>query len=85
MRSPCSEVPPVAHTADARGLPCPLPLLHLARDLRKLGPGQVVALLADDPAARDDVPAWTNRSGHTLVCWEPDGGHDVYYVRKRQG
>ena len=85
MRSPCSERPPTAHTSDARGLPCPLPLINLARDLRKLRPGQVVELLADDPAARDDVPAWTTRIGHTLVCWEPAPDYDVYYVRKRLG
>jgi tRNA 2-thiouridine synthesizing protein A len=66
-------------------MPCPLPLLHLARDLRKLRPGQIVELLADDPAARDDVPTWTRRSGHTLVCWAAAGDHDAYYVRKRPG
>ena len=81
----CSEPPSFHSTYDARGLPCPLPLLRLARELRGLRPGQVIALLADDPAAREDVPSWTRRSGHVLVGWEPGGDHDVYYVRKRQG
>ena len=85
MSSPCSGTVTAARTYDARGLPCPLPLLRLARELRGLEPGQVIALLADDPAARDDVLAWTRRIGHTLVCWEPTADHDVYYVRKRQG
>ena len=85
MLSPCTERPAAAHTSDARGLPCPLPLLRLARDLRQLRPGQVVELLADDPGARDDVLTWTSKSGHTLVCWEAVADHDVYYVRKRPG
>lgn len=85
LLTPCPERPPAVHTSDARGLPCPLPLLHLARDLRRLRPGQIVELLADDPAARDDVPAWTRRSGHVLVCWHPAAGYDAYYVQKRQG
>ena len=85
MLSPCSELPATATTYDARGLPCPLPLLRLARELRALRPGEVIALLADDPAARDDVPCWTRRSGHALVCWDPGPAHDVYYVRKRRG
>jgi tRNA 2-thiouridine synthesizing protein A len=85
MLSPCSELPATATTYDARGLPCPLPLLRLARELRGLRPGEVIALLADDPAARDDVATWTRRSGHALLCWEPGPPHDVYYVRKRRG
>ena len=83
MLSPCSELPATACTSDARGLPCPLPLLRLARELRGVRPGEVIALLADDPAAREDVPSWTRRSGHVLLCWEPGPPHDVYYVRKR--
>jgi tRNA 2-thiouridine synthesizing protein A len=85
MLLPCSESPLATGTHDARGLPCPLPLLRLARELRGLRPGQVLALLADDPAAREDVASWTRRSGHTLLCWEPRADHDVYYVRKRLG
>jgi tRNA 2-thiouridine synthesizing protein A len=70
---------------DARGLPCPLPLLRLARELRGVRPGQVIGLLTDDPAAGADVVSWTRRSGHVLLCWEQAADHDVYYVRKRLG
>lgn len=85
MPPPGSKSPPASCSCDARGLPCPLPLLRLAREVRALRPGQVIALLADDPGAREDVPSWTRRSGHTLVRWEQGADHDVYYVRKRQG
>ncbi len=81
--SSCEALP--AQTYDARGEPCPLPLLRLAREVRALHPGEVVRLLADDPAAREDVPAWTRRSGHVLLAWHQAGDHDVYYVRKRLG
>jgi tRNA 2-thiouridine synthesizing protein A len=85
MLSSCSELPPPVCTYDARGLPCPLPLLRLARELRGLQPGEVIALLADDPAAHDDVVSWTRRSGHALLRWEQSVDHAVYYVRKRLG
>ncbi|HLH24932.1 MAG TPA: sulfurtransferase TusA family protein [Chloroflexota bacterium] len=82
MLPPGSEAPP-AQTYDARGQPCPLPLLRLARALRALRPGEVIALLADDPAAREDVATWIRRSGHALLAWHQAADHDVYYVRKR--
>jgi TusA-related sulfurtransferase len=60
-------------------------VLFLAREVRGLRPGQVIALLADDPAAREDVPTWARRSGHALLAWEQAADHDIYYVRKRFG
>ena len=80
----CCEAPSPTRTYDARGEPCPLPILRLARELRGIGPGQIVALLADDPAAREDVTVWTRRAGHALLAWERATGHDVFYVCKRR-
>lgn len=52
---------------DARGLKCPLPALRLARAVRERGPGRF-RLLADDPAARTDIPALCAERGWTLVA-----------------
>jgi tRNA 2-thiouridine synthesizing protein A len=50
---------PVIHV-DARGLRCPLPVLRL----RKFAaPGAVVELIADDPAAAVDLPAFAREMG----------------------
>jgi TusA-related sulfurtransferase len=43
---------------DCRGLACPAPVIDLARALRDLPIGATVAVLADDVAARTDIPAW---------------------------
>lgn len=43
---------------DCRDLRCPMPVIELARRLGDVGPGQVLAVVARDPAARVDVPAW---------------------------
>ncbi|MBZ6377046.1 hypothetical protein B5C34_06910 [Pacificimonas flava] len=45
-------------TVDARGLRCPMPVLRLARILREHPQTGRVHLLADDPAAARDVPAF---------------------------
>ena len=29
--------------------------------------GQVLTVLADDPAAEDDISRWVNRNGHELL------------------
>ena len=43
---------------DALGRKCPIPIIMLAEQIRDVPLGAVVAVLADDPAAYTDVPAW---------------------------
>ncbi|HEY0003148.1 MAG TPA: sulfurtransferase TusA family protein [Actinoplanes sp.] len=43
---------------DCLGQKCPLPVIKLARRIRDLGVGEVIRVLADDPAAANDIPAW---------------------------
>ncbi|GAB3861658.1 hypothetical protein GCM10029963_66470 [Micromonospora andamanensis] len=43
---------------DCLGQRCPLPVIALARRLPELPVGAVVRVLADDPAAAVDIPAW---------------------------
>ena len=43
---------------DSRGRRCPLPVIDLAKRLPSAPVGAVVRVLADDPAAANDIPAW---------------------------
>ena len=67
--------PPVTDEIDTRGLLCPLPVLKARKRLAGLAPGAVLAMRADDPAARVDVPHFCAEQGHALVAArdEPDG------------
>lgn len=58
---------------DARGLLCPQPVLMLAR-AAKAQPGALVEVLADDPAAVTDIPAWCRMRGADLVSADPEAG-----------
>ena len=52
---------------DCRGQRCPLPIIALARQIGNVGPGEVVRVLADDPAAANDVPAWCRMKGQEYL------------------
>lgn len=68
---------------DARGRPCPVPVIELARAFRRVPVGGLAALLADDPAAASDVPAWCRMRAQQLVAAEPDAdGWTRYTVRR---
>ena len=58
---------------DARGTRCPTPVIRLARAAKGRAAGTVVVLLADDVAARSDVPAWARLKGHAVSADETQG------------
>ncbi len=63
-------VPPGAAplvTIDAIGRKCPIPIIMLADQIRDVPVGGVIAVLADDPAAYSDIPAWCGLKSHDCV------------------
>ena len=68
---------------DCRGLRCPLPVIRLATNIGDVAVGGVVAVAADDPATRADVPAWCRMRGQEYLgeAAAPDGT-PVYRVRR---
>ena len=62
-------------TIDALGKLCPLPVIELGKRIGDVPVGGVVRVLADDPAARLDIPAWCRMTGQDFLGTEPiDGG-----------
>ena len=69
-------------TVDARDRRCPLPVIDLARAVADVPVGTVVAVVADDPAAAADVPAWCRMRGQEYLGERPADGGTAYLVRK---
>jgi tRNA 2-thiouridine synthesizing protein A len=53
---------------DCLGQRCPLPVIALARNIGKVDVGDVIRVLADDPAAANDIPAWCRMKGQEFVA-----------------
>ena len=67
---------------DARSLLCPLPVLKARKRLKGMEAGQVLKLIADDPAAVIDVPHFCNEQGYELVgVVQANGNLRQFYIR----
>lgn len=55
---------------DARYKSCPGPLLALVEGVMNASPGQIVMLLATDPATPQDVSEWASNVGHKILSTE---------------
>jgi len=71
---------------DALGRKCPIPVIELAKHIGDVPVGATIRVLADDVAARLDIPAWCRMREHTYLGEEPVGerGPDAvaYLVRR---
>jgi tRNA 2-thiouridine synthesizing protein A len=62
---------------DCLGLKCPLPIIRLAQRIGDVPVGGVVRVLADDPAAANDVPAWCRMKGQEYLGSPEKDAFDV--------
>jgi tRNA 2-thiouridine synthesizing protein A len=67
-------------TWDAGDLGCGELVLQLRFRIEQLEPGALLRLVALDPGARADLPAWCRLTGHALVAAE----HPVYLIRRKE-
>jgi len=54
--------------------------LMLRIELNKLEPGHVVKVIARDPAAPQDLPAWCELTGNALLRIEPP----AYWIQRKK-
>lgn len=67
---------------DAIGLICPLPVLKARKQLLSMETGQVLRLLASDPAAVIDVPHFCHEAGHDYLSMQDMGDAQAYLIRR---
>ncbi|MCP3103346.1 sulfurtransferase TusA family protein [Myxococcus sp. K15C18031901] len=67
---------------DTSGALCPVPILEIAKVMRRLAAGALVELISTDRGLEADLPAWCEATGHVLVRLERRGTSYVGWVRK---
>jgi len=67
---------------DCLGLYCPEPVFRTRQELDKLAVGQVLKVIADDPAAEEDIKRLVKRLGHQLLQLRKDGDQFHFFIKK---
>lgn len=67
---------------DTCGLYCPEPVMMLHNAVRDASVGEVIVVVATDPATMRDIPKFCTFLGHSLVSQEENDGKYTYRVRK---
>ena len=67
---------------DVRGLYCPSPALQTTVELSKMQIGEILTVLADDPAAEDDITDLCRTRGHELLELKKNGTDLEFSIKK---
>jgi tRNA 2-thiouridine synthesizing protein A len=67
---------------DCVGLYCPEPVFRTRQELDKLDVGEVLKVVADDPAAEEDIPRLVKRLEQQLVEMRKENDQFHFVIKK---
>jgi len=67
---------------DCIGLFCPMPIVKTREAILLMRPGELLAMLSDDPASDADMRSWCQITGNALVEVSREDGVYRFVVRK---
>ena len=70
----------MAERWDSGEIGCGQFVFELHKRLQGMVPGETIEVVARDPGAVTDLPAWCRMTGHTLVSAAPP----VYVIRRKE-
>jgi tRNA 2-thiouridine synthesizing protein A len=77
-----SEEVKIESVLDTRGLYCPEPLFEVRNLSETLSVGECFKVLADDPAAEEDLKRWAKRTDTKVVEFNKDGDDLIFVFKK---
>jgi tRNA 2-thiouridine synthesizing protein A len=79
-----TEEPTVDLTENMEGLVCPLPVVRLAKAIKRVEVGGVIEGLATDPGVPHDIRAWCRTTGNELVSMDSQEDLIRFLVRRQK-
>lgn len=81
MVDPTDSPPDYQAELDTTGLYCPEPIMLMHNKVRDMRAGEVLKVVASDPATTRDVPRFCSFLGHELVHQQELDGSYLYFIR----
>lgn len=74
--------PQPAKTLDCIGLYCPEPVFRTREEITSISLGQILEVLADDPASESDIRSWAKHAGHEIISVEKVKGGFRFLIKR---
>ncbi|MHB1663988.1 MAG: sulfurtransferase TusA family protein [bacterium] len=67
---------------DTYGLSCPVPIMKVAEEFKKIPDGSVLKIIASDQGIIEDLKSYCKKTGHTFLSHDISGSEYIVYVKK---
>jgi len=81
MKNSTDSQPTFQAELDTTGLYCPEPIMLMHSKVRDMQPGDVLKVVASDPATTRDVPKFCHFLGHELLLQQESEGQYFYFIQ----
>ena len=68
---------------DAKGLICPEPIMLLHKAIHESSSGEIIELVATDPATKKDVEKFCEFLEHKLISFKEENNQFIFQVEKK--
>ena len=69
---------------DYKGLPCPMPIVKISQEIKKVSIGDIVEVYTTDPGSIADFPAWARTTGQSLLEIKQEPGLIRIFIRRQK-
>lgn len=67
---------------DLKGLLCPLPMVRVSQNIKKVPVGGIIKAVATDPGSLADIPSWARTTGNEVIKTERVDKDIIFYVKR---
>jgi tRNA 2-thiouridine synthesizing protein A len=67
---------------DLKGMACPMPVVKVSQQIKKMQIGQILAAETTDPGAHADFPSWAKSTGNEIINMERKDAVTTFYIKK---
>ena len=59
-----------------------MPIIKLAKAMKKMPSGKVLQMIGTDPGSKEDIPKWCTKTGNEFLEMTEEDGVNAFYIRK---
>ncbi len=67
---------------DVCGYVCPHPQIYCKKSLEKIGEGEVLEMIFDNPSSAETIVQMLDQAGHDLMEKKNEGGKIIFKIKK---
>lgn len=69
------------HFVDIKGMCCSAPVLHLTKEFKSMGSGDIVLAESNKVSMLNDIPAYCSSTKHELIKQEEKDGLFYFWIK----